>query len=221
MHNFEELFNVPVYFIPHAANTKYFFPDKPDPKFACDIAFVGSFYAQKKEQFKTLLLPLFLKYKVKLFGTGWSIKDRILRLGSGAARRLKSRWLTKYINNLRLTITPDDERKLYASAKICINIHEYYKDGTPKNFSIEREFKVPASGGFLLSDYCAGMERYFELGKEIVTVKTPKDWFEAIEYYLKNEKERREIQRLGTERVLKEHTYRHRVAKILEIYNNL
>jgi len=219
--NLEPLFGKKIYFIPHAADTAYYFPDKPDKNFICDIAFVGSFYTHKKEKFEKLLFPLFKKYYVRLYGTGWTKKDRILRLGSGLGRKLKIKWLTKFVNKQRVTISPEDERKLYASAKICVNIHEYYKDGTIKGISNEREFKVPAAGGFEISDYIPGMERYFEIGKEIVAVKTSEEWFKAIDFYLKNEKERKEIRERGTKRVLREHTYHHRVKRILALYNSL
>jgi len=65
------------------------------------------------------------------------------------------------------------------------------------------------------------MERYFEIGKEIVAVKTSEEWFKAIDFYLKNEKERKEIQRRGTDRVLKEHTYHNRVKQLIDLYNSL
>lgn len=214
---FEERFGKPLHFIPHAANTRYYFPDSPDPKFACDIAFVGSFYTQKREQYDKLLFPLFKKYKVRLYGAGWTKRDRILRLASGLARRARLSLLARQISKLRILLSPNDERKLYSSAKICINIHEYYCDGTTKGFSNEREFKVPACGGFQVSDYIPGMERYFELGREIIALKTPEEWFQKIEYYLTHDGERKRIQEQGTARVLNEHTYRHRVRQLMSL----
>lgn len=219
--NLEPLFGKKIYFIPHAADTVYYFPAKPDKNFICDIAFVGSFYTHKKEQFEKLFFPLFKKYHLRFYGTGWAKKDRILRLGSGFGRKLKIKWLIEFINKQRITISPDDERKLYASAKICINIHEYYKDGTTKGLSNEREFKVPASGGFQISDYIPGMERYFDLGKEIIAVKSPEEWFAKIDYYINHESERKKIQKKGTERVLQEHTYSHRVKQLLDLYHSI
>lgn len=219
--DFEKSFNKPVYFIPHAANTKYYFPDKPNSRFSCDIAFVGSFYTQKKEQFQKFLSPLFKKYKVCLYGPGWTKRDKMARIGSGFSRRMKLSRLARFINARRMSLSLGDERKLYASAKICINIHEYYRDGTTKGFSNEREFKIPASGGFQLSDWIPGMWRYFAIGKEIVAVKTADEWFSAIDYYLTHELERKEIQERGTARTLKEHTYRHRVKQLINLYNAL
>lgn len=120
-----------------------------------------------------------------------------------------------------MTITQDDERKLYSSVKVCINLHESYKDKTTRGFTNDREFKVPASGGFQISDYIPHLKMFFEPDKEIVLAKTPEEWFSKIEYYIKNEKERRKIQEAGTARVFAEHTYRHRVRRIMEMYNSL
>ncbi len=218
---FEELYREKIYFFPHAADTSRYFPSKPEARFACDIAFLGSFYTDKRLQFEQLFLPLMKKYRVRVYGSGWTLKSKILRVISGVARRLRIGWLMKIANRNRVSISMDDERKLYASAKICVNIHEYYRDGTTKGFSNEREFKVPASGGFELTDYIPGMERYFELGKEIVAVRSAQEWFEKIDYYLKQDDERKKIQEAGTARVLREHTYSHRVKQLTDLYAEL
>ena len=108
-----------------------------------------------------------------------------------------------------------------------MNLHEYYKNGAPKNFPIEREFKIPASGGFQISDYCLGMERYFEttIREEVVVAQNKEDWFNQFAYYLapipSHEERRKTIQKAGTERVLREHTYQHRVKQLLSLlYGN-
>jgi len=218
---FEKIIGKKLHFIPFAANSKVYFPDKSNKKFACDIAFVGSTYTAKKDAYKKLLYPLFKKYKVRVYGPGWEKKDKFLRLLSGVFRQLKIQSLTKLVNEKRLLLSLDEERQLYASAKICINIHEYYKNGKVRGFSNEREFKIPASGGFQISDYIPGMERYFKLGKEIVIAKTEKDWFEKIDYYLTHDKERIAIQMASTKRVLKDHTYHNRVKEVINLYNSL
>jgi spore maturation protein CgeB len=220
-HGFEQLIGKPLYFIPYAADSNVYFSEKPQENFSCDIAFVGSFYTAKRKAFKQLLYPLTKKYKVRVYGPGWSVKDKILRLGSGFSRKLKINWLVAFINKQRLSFSSDDERNLYSSAKICINIHEYFENGKIKGFSNEREFKIPASGGFQISDYVPGMECYFKLNKEIVVAKNRDEWFSKIDYYLSHDKERRIIQKNGTESVLKNHTYQNRVDQIVSLYENL
>lgn len=205
-----------------AADSKYYFPDKPDKKFEkCDIAFVGSAFTQKKDRYEEWLFPLCKKYKVCLYGPGWTLQDKVAAFSQLLARRFNLPRLAKLINSRRLTISQDDERRLYSSAKICINLHESYKDKTTRGFTNDREFKVPACGGFQISDYIPHLSMFFEPDKEIVLAKTPEEWFSKIDYYLKNEKARKAVQHAGLARVLREHTYRHRVRKIIELYNNL
>lgn len=218
---FKELWGKDMYFVPHAADTAQFFHTAPDSKFACDIAFVGSYYTQKRAQFDKLLLPLFKKYHVRVYGSGWTLRSRALRVLGGAARRAGLPALVKFTSRYRMAISTEDERTLYASAKVCVNIHEYFKDGTIKGFSNEREFKVPAAGGFEITDYVPGMERYYDVGKEIVAVKTPEEWFSKIDYYTRHGEEREAIRKAGTARVLREHTYSHRVKQLLDICRSL
>jgi len=208
----------PFYLIPCAADKKHFYPDKAVQKFVCDIAFVGSYFTKKQHVFKKLLFPLMEKYDVKLFGTGWTKKDKFLRILGAAGRRLHFKWLRDSANKNRVTISQDDERRLYASAKICINIHEYYPNGKTMGLSNEREFKVPASGGFQLSDYVPTMYKFYEIGKEIVMAKDEKDWFKKIEYYLNHPDERNKIKKAGIKRALRDHTYHNRARKIISIY---
>jgi len=219
--SFEKIFNKPCYFIPHAADTKIFFPAKPDKKFKCDLAFVGNKLPTKKVIFGNVLYPLCQKYDVRIYGPGWTNTDKALRLMSGFSRKLKIDWLTDFVNRKRVAISPENERMLYASAKICLNFHEYYGNGSIKGFSNEREFKIPASGGFQVSDYIPTMWRLFEPNKEIVMAKTPEEWFSKVEHYLTCEKERKKIQEAGTRKVLKEHTYYQRVDQIVELYKSL
>lgn len=216
---FEKIYGQKMHFIPHAADLNCYFPEQPIDRLKCDIAFIGSRYTQKGPQFQEMFMPLLKKYHVRVYGPGWTLKSRALRAIGGAARRYKVRWLQNFAAAHNIDIVDDDKRKLFASAKICVNIHEYYHDGTTKGFSNEREFKVPASNGFQISDSIPGMERYFELGREIVVVKSKEEWFEKIDYYLKHEDERKKIQEAGTARVLREHTYSHRVKQLVELYN--
>ena len=37
-----------------------------------------------------------------------------------------------------------------------------------------RNFEIPGCGGFLLTDYVPGLERYFQIGEEIVCYVVPK-----------------------------------------------
>jgi spore maturation protein CgeB len=81
----------------------------------------------------------------------------------------------------------------------------------------QRVFDVPACGSFLLTDHQKAIEELFEVGKEIVTFKNIEEIPELVRFYLNNHVSRKEIAIKGRERVLKEHTYKHRLKKIIEI----
>jgi spore maturation protein CgeB len=79
-----------------------------------------------------------------------------------------------------------------------------------------RPFQVCLAGGFLLTEYAPGLERYFELGKEIVCFESPSEMVDKARYYLNHESERRAIARAGWERARGEHSSSHMVAKVFE-----
>jgi hypothetical protein len=218
MGNFEEEIGFPLLYLPLAANKKLHFPSAPDPRFAADISFVGARLATKEHLFKSVLLPLTKKYNVAIYGAGWTMKDKILRLMSGFGRRFKVFPVADWANKRRVSISLEDERLVYASSKICVNFHEYNEDGTCKNLSNEREFKVPACGGFEISDAIIGIEHYFVPDKEIVLARTPEEWHSKIAYYMSHDREREAIRSAGYERVKREHYYSHRVDTMLKAY---
>jgi hypothetical protein len=74
---FEGIFGKKLYFVPHAADTVRYFPSQPEERFRCDVAFLGSFYTQKRPQFEELLVPLTKKYKVRIYGSGWTLSSKL------------------------------------------------------------------------------------------------------------------------------------------------
>lgn len=78
-----------------------------------------------------------------------------------------------------------------------------------------RNFEIPLAGGFQLSNYVPCLERHLEIGKEIAVYTTPEECAQQISYFLGNEEERRHVMEKGHARSIAEHTYEHRLAKIL------
>jgi len=214
----EAVIGKPLLFVPLAANHKVHFPVSPDERYASDICFIGARLSTKRRFFERVLLPLAKRYHVRISGAGWDVRDTLLHAGSAFGRMIGAVRFGGWMDNLRLRVSPEEERLIYASSKICMNIHEYYPDGRSKNVSNEREFKIPACGGFQMSDPAVGLERSFVPGEEIVIVGSLEEWIPRVQFYLAHPEERRRIQRRGTDRALREHTYRHRVARFLEAY---
>jgi spore maturation protein CgeB len=80
----------------------------------------------------------------------------------------------------------------------------------------ERTFKIPLCDGFEISDDVACIRKYFK-EDEIVVAKDKNDWYEKIEFYIKNPDMRLKIIEKGKQRVLADHTYHCRAKQILEI----
>jgi spore maturation protein CgeB len=197
-----------------AADKKLIFPDY-DKKFEADISYIGTNLPQKRKAFREKLFPLGKKYDLRLYGQDWTIKDRIL----GYIQKLGQYF---NISILKKTQKPKlnlkDERKIYSSSKICVNIHEDYQVSIGKDMN-ERVFKIPLCKGFQITDYISCMDRYFK-SDEIVYTKTKEEWFRKIKYYMKNPKDRQRISEKGYNKILKEHTYHNRAKQIIKIYDN-
>jgi spore maturation protein CgeB len=80
----------------------------------------------------------------------------------------------------------------------------------------QRVFDVPACGSFILTDYQESLEGLFEVGKEIIVYKSRDEIPELVKFYLDNPGERKAVAERGRERVLKEHTYKHRLQMIID-----
>ncbi len=77
-----------------------------------------------------------------------------------------------------------------------------------------RNFEVPGTGGFLLTENAAHLEDYYKLGEEVVNFHSTEEMIEKVRYYLTHEEERAGIAEAGYQRTLKDHTYRQRFQEI-------
>lgn len=79
-----------------------------------------------------------------------------------------------------------------------------------------RNFEVPGSGGFLLTETADQLEDYYEPGVEIALWQDMDDLIEKARYYLRHEAERAAVAEAGYQRTLAGHTYAHRFQTIFE-----
>jgi spore maturation protein CgeB len=196
-----------------AANKRLHYPVPPDPRHACDIVYIGSNLAKKREAFRRKLLPLRKRCDVRIIGRDWTLADRALGVLQQGSQYLGLR----VFDRLRsLSVSLEEERSIYASARICVNIHEFQQSVYSNDFN-ERTFKVPACGGFELCDNVPGLRDYFA-EDEIPLARDEAEWFEKIAWYLDHEDERRAVAERASRKVLAEHTYHNRVAQLLSIH---
>ena len=74
-------------------------------------------------------------------------------------------------------------------------------------------------GTFLLTNYTPGLEKLFDIGKEIVVYNDLNDLDNKVKYYLENEEEREKIAKSGYERSKKNHTYNKRCEELINMIN--
>ena len=129
---------------------------------------------------------------IKVFGNGWNIPQHLGFLDFG------------------------EDNLLFNNAKICVNISEEHSYIIPD--FIERLFKVPASGGFLISDKVFGLEEIF-LKDQIPTFNNYEEFVELIQFFLKHDDHRWYLSEQQYKHIIKNHTYYHRINKILNALN--
>ncbi len=78
----------------------------------------------------------------------------------------------------------------------------------------QRVFDVPASGGFLLTDYRAQLDAAFEVGREVVCYHGVEEMDDLVRHYLAHPSQRLEITLRARARIEQEHSYAHRIETI-------
>jgi len=78
-----------------------------------------------------------------------------------------------------------------------------------------RTFEVPGAGGFLLTEFAPGLEKFYSIGSEIDAFFNTEDLLERISYYLSHLDKRDAIARAGFQRTRRDHTYEIRLKEML------
>jgi len=160
-----------------------------------DVTFLGTRKWSRVELFNYLADN---KVNMMVYGMGWTDESRIL--------------------------TPEDYIYVMNKTKINLNTQIDISDDNgadllkgKETMQIKgRDFEVPMTGGFLLTNYNENLKEFFKFGKEIETYKTRAECLNKINYYLKHDDKREEIARAGYRRARKDHTYEKRFKNILK-----
>ena len=99
--------------------------------------------------------------------------------------------------------------KYYSNADIVLNDH--WDDMKEKGFISNRIFDVIASGGFIITDKVEGIEEIF--GNSIVTYTDATDLKEKINFYIQNQKERKEKLILAQNIIASQHRFQDRALQ--------
>ena len=102
--------------------------------------------------------------------------------------------------------------RIYVGSQINIDIGRFYQsDIVPM-----RIFDILACGGFVIAEHSKDLESLFELDREIVCWRTPKELLAKTTYFLDHPQEARTIAERGRQRVLSQHRIQDRVQSMLK-----
>jgi len=102
---------------------------------------------------------------------------------------------------------------IYQKSRVSINVTSCQMASACN----QRVFDVPLSGGFLITDSQSALGDLFDLKNEVVFYSNTSELIEKVDFYLKNEAERKKISALAREKIIQEHTYKHRIKEIVKI----
>ncbi|PJF25550.1 MAG: hypothetical protein CUN53_12225, partial [Phototrophicales bacterium] len=83
--------------------------------------------------------------------------------------------------------------------------------------SSSRPFELASMGACIVSNPYLGIETWFEPGREVFVVGTAEEAIDRYRYLLSHDTERRAAGEAARERVLKQHTHRHRAQELMQI----
>ncbi len=180
-----------------------------------DISFLGQRYADRYKYIRDLHNA---GLKIKVFGENWKpqnpkgVLKKILRPIYNIARKDKpvpASAIGGYISDEEMV-------KVYSRSKINLGFANCYS--SPGEEPIKqvrlRDFEVPMSGGFYLTEYFEELADFFVPDKEIVCFTDAKDCIDKAKYYLDHSQEREEIRLAGHQRALKDHSWQKRLRDV-------
>ena len=166
-----------------------------------DLIFCGVGFENRRRLFRDLK-PLVAKLDIRVLGDEWPAD-----IGFAVNRRIENKELASYLTRSKFSLNIG--RHLHFA-------NDRYKldPSTPG----PRTFETAMAGSaqiYIVESL--EIEEYYEDGKEILLADDVKDIEQILERYLDAPRDVAAIGRAAQERTLREHTYTHRVRRILEL----
>lgn len=105
-------------------------------------------------------------------------------------------------------------RQFSCRSKINLNITRWSHTNVYAS-STSRPFELAAFGSCIVSQPYNGIEEWFEVGKEMFLVHSIEEAIDTYKMLLSSEELRRRTGELARQRVLKDHTFRHRARQLI------
>jgi spore maturation protein CgeB len=161
-----------------------------------DVSFVGSLHPIHRARIDWLE-EVCSRVKVDV----WTPDAKVIGDGSPCRSRLRGRvWGREMYRTL-------------ARSRITLNHHgsiEPYANNM-------RLYEATGTGTLLITDWKENLAEMFAPGKEVVAYHTTAECVDLIRYYLQHDQPRQEIAAAGQQRTLASHSYRERMAQLVQI----
>jgi spore maturation protein CgeB len=187
---------VPIY---NALDTTTHHPVAPDPRFACDLAFLGNRLPDREARVEAFFLGAAAATPGKSFllgGSGWADKPLPANV--------------RYVGHVYTT----DHNAFNCTPLAVLNISR--ESMARYGFSpATRVFEAAGAGACIITDYWEGIDFFFAPGQEILVAKSGAEVADLI-----GQLTREQAQAIGQaayRKVLAAHTYQHRAAQLEQL----
>jgi len=194
--------------LPLGTDPDIYFPCNMPENTIYDVCLIGYPYPERIQLVQYMLDHT--SYTLILAGPFW--------------RKFISGHYYKRLTIINKWVEPEMVRRIFHSSKIILNPHRTFNFYKNKNsLSVEsksinnRTFDIAACQGFQLISKKADIETHFDHENEIISYSTNEECIQLIHQFVKDEKARKFYSQRGREKVLKCHTFFHRVQRILNL----
>ena len=192
-----------------------FWDGRQTPK-PIDFSFVGQVYGTRAEQIRALRRKAGLVAFGRGAGVVYAGPSEQVPMKTRLRRRVQGFVLRTFVPsafNEWSTIPFEQVNELWNQSRVSFTPLESSTGGVLQIKS--RVMDMGLSGTLMLAPEGAGVERYYEPGKEFVEYDDLSDCADKARHYLRNEAERKKIADGYASRTLAEHLWRHRIEHVL------
>jgi spore maturation protein CgeB len=185
-------------YLPHAFETTIL--DRLGPAPAAPetgVCFVGSLTSEHLDR-----LGLLERIAARVSMTCWVRGGEIVPEGSP----LKA--------TLRPPVWGYDMYRVLRNSRVVLNRHVDFALGVAANI---RLYETTGVGTLLLTDHANNLGELFEGGRECAVYRDADECVRLIEHYLRHEDQRRQVAAAGQARTLRQHTFRQRMQRLIQL----
>ncbi|HEY2122108.1 MAG TPA: glycosyltransferase [Chthoniobacterales bacterium] len=152
---------------------------------------------------------------VHVWGSGWENFCR-RRPSLNPTRWGRTDDLPKITGRLIGAILTDEEMvRTFSRTKVNLGFAACWTTGTERITQVRlRDFEVPMSGGFYITEYQDEITEFFKIDSEIVCYRDREELLDKIKFYARHRELREKIRQAGRRRCLNDHTWVKRFEQV-------